>query len=234
MGAYDFDPDLSDRIYLPAALELRAGPNGPDCPTIFGVAGVCNQPTTIREMVKGKLRTFTERFAPGAFRGVLAERQDTVALINHDDNLILGRVGSGTLRLAELANGDLSFEVDPGEQSYARDLRISLQRGDMGGCSIGFLVAPGGAEWSADRSSVLIRSVGTLRDVSVVTKPAYRGTSVGMRSYSAAGFDSESEPESEPGDVAPDPGAMSAPRMRIAAARLKGLDGRILHRPRSR
>lgn len=183
----------ADRVYVPATITVRARSEAGDRPDasdrfrISGVAGVVDQPTLIREIVDGKMATFEERFAPGAFRSVL--NQDVVCLVNHDDNLVLGRVASGTLRLSETESGDLAFELDPPDVSYARDLETLLVRNDMGGCSIGFLVEPGGEEWSADKRSVIVRKVAALRDVSIVTKPAYRGTSVALRrSYAAPHF----------------------------------------------
>lgn len=151
-------------------------------PRIRGVAGVVNQPAPIRERVNGKLVEFTEVFKPGAFRRAIASGSDVVALVNHDDNLVLGRVASGTLMLSESPSGDLVVEIDPDETiTYAGNAVRSIRRGDMRGMSIGFRARPGGVQWSSDSKIRTITDV-DLFDVSVVTRPAYTGTSVAVRS----------------------------------------------------
>ena len=47
--------------------------------------------------------TFRERILPGAFKGCMG--QDTVMLQDHDPSRILGRTKSGTLKLADTAQG---------------------------------------------------------------------------------------------------------------------------------
>lgn len=215
------DPALLDRAYRPVDLAFRDDPSGTGPRTLGGIVGVVNQAATIRERVRGKLITFTETIAPGAFREAISSRQDTLALINHDANRILGRVGNGTLRLRETASGDLEFEVDPPDTSYARDLQVSIARGDMGGASIGFLPAPDGYRWSDDRKSVLITKIATLFDISVVSRPAYRGTSVGFRSYAGV-----IAAPVESGD--PDPSSRRPGRCaQLAWCRLRALDSRL-------
>lgn len=116
-----------------------------------------------------------EAIAPGAFaRALDSSGSDPAALINHNPSLLLGRRSSGTLRLKEDDEG-LAFEVDLGQQSYARDLRESVERGDLTGMSFGFL--PGEYEFSPAKDGRQIRThtaVSELLDVSAVTYPAYR------------------------------------------------------------
>jgi len=126
---------------------------------------------------------FREVLMPGCFANALAA-SDVRALFNHDPNLILGRNISGTLRVSEDEKG-LRFEVDPPETSYAKDLQISMQRGDINQCSFGFSVGEGGDSWAKDTDGVWIRSitnVSKLFDVSPVTYPAYVSTSCAVRS----------------------------------------------------
>ena len=137
---------------------------------------------------------FREMLMPGCFSEALA-CSDVRALFNHDPNLILGRNVSGTCRLIEDDKG-LRFEVDPPETSYAKDLQVSMKRGDINQCSFGFRVAEKGDTWAKDTDGVWIRSihkVEKLFDVSPVTYPAYISTSCAVRSM----LEQESKKEAE-------------------------------------
>lgn len=127
--------------------------------------------------------SFQEVLMPSAFRDVLSDPNlDTVALINHDANKVLGRTLSKTLRLSSDHLG-LQFEVDLSPKiSHHRDVYEQVKRGDLQGCSFAFQV--GEDEWSDGTAypTRTIHSVKTLRDVSVVTDPAYEHTEVGIRS----------------------------------------------------
>ena len=118
---------------------------------------------------------FRELIAPGAFDGVLND--DVRGLINHDSNLILGRTTSGTLRLSVDERG-LAYEIDLPDTSYARDLAVSMKRGDISQSSFGFYIDDD--EWGEDSEGRVIRTVKKVRqllDVSPVTYPAYPQTS---------------------------------------------------------
>lgn len=145
---------------------------------LAGYAAVFNQETRI-----GGLR---ERVAPGAFTRAVKNGQDVRALIDHDSRLILGRTSAGTLRLGEDQHG-LHFEVDLPDTSIARDLAVSLERGDITGASFGFMPAKrGGMEVdNEDPELIWIRDV-DLYDVGPVTFPAYEQTEVGLRMVRSA------------------------------------------------
>lgn len=125
--------------------------------------------------------TFKEKIAPGAFAESIQE-DDIRALINHDGNLIIGRNKSSTLRLKEDDVG-LAVEIDLPETSFARDLAVSLSRGDVTQMSFGFRVPIGGDSWSIENGED-IRTLNkvNLFDVSVVTFPAYPATDASVRS----------------------------------------------------
>lgn len=140
------------------------------------------------ESLSKDLGGFVERIAPGAFDRVLNEGQDVVALANHDPNLVLGRSGSGTLRLRADDVG-LGYEVDLPNTATGRDWAELLRRRDVVGSSFGFRVAVDGDEWGTDadeRPLRTIRSVAVVRDVGPVTFPAYGGTEAALRSLDAA------------------------------------------------
>ena len=103
------------------------------------------------------------------------------ALNNHDSNQVLGRVGSGTLRLEEDDNG-LRFELDLPPTSYARDLSALVERGDVAGCSFAFRVRPGGELWE-DSNGETLRTLTALDlgEITITAQPAYPDTSVAKR-----------------------------------------------------
>lgn len=123
---------------------------------------------------------FREIIKPGAFDDVLTD--DVRALINHDNNLVLGRTAANTLSIG-VDNTGLKYSIDLPETSYAKDLRISIDRGDINQSSFGFTVESD--DWQEDEEGRLIRTinkVGRLFDVSPVTYPAYPDTSAAVRS----------------------------------------------------
>ena len=124
---------------------------------------------------------FQEIIAEGAFDGRL--RDDVRALFNHDQNIVLGRTKSGTLDLSIDEKG-LRYEVDFPDTQQARDLLVTIKRGDVDQSSFAFTVAHDGDEIT-EIDGVLIRTIHKIKrlyDVSPVTYPAYPDTTVGARS----------------------------------------------------
>lgn len=127
---------------------------------------------------------FRERILPGAFsEAILGD--DVRALFNHDANLVLGRNRAGTLRMAEDGEG-LAVEIDLPDTQYARDLRVSMQRGDITQMSFGFTVSKGGQSWGKGTDGLSERTLTKVRlfDVSPVTYPAYSQTDAAVRELS--------------------------------------------------
>jgi hypothetical protein len=156
--------------------------------------------------------TFREKIMRGAFDDAIkadhSPRTDCncrscgiACLLNHDPDKVLGRVGAGTLKLASDDKG-LRFECTLPDTSYAEDLYESVRQGNMGGCSFAFSTSDVEDRWDEtydsdeDERSVISKiKKGVLRiisrfrkllEVSVVTFPAYGGTSVSARSLAAA------------------------------------------------
>lgn len=126
---------------------------------------------------------FRERILHGAFASAILE-DDVRALFNHDSNMVLGRNRSGTLRMAEDDWG-LSVEIDPPDTQWARDLLVSMRRGDITQMSFGFKVEKGGQSWGKDdQGSTRTLTKVRLFDVSPVTYPAYPQTDVAVRELS--------------------------------------------------
>lgn len=125
---------------------------------------------------------FRERIRPGAFSKTIQEA-DVRALWNHDANFVLGRTASKTLQVREDAKG-LFFEAQPPDTTWARDLIVTMERGDVDQASFAFRVVR--EEWmnEGDETKETIRELieVELRDVSPVTFPAYTQTDAQTRS----------------------------------------------------
>lgn len=155
-------------------VEIRSNDNG--TPTIIGYA-------LKFERWSKPMYGFKEKLARGCLDE--ADMSDVVALINHDYNLVLGRVGANlTLSIDEIG---LRFEITPTDTSYAKDLLENMKAGVINKCSFGFTIAQGGQEWNEgdELDERTITKIKKLYDVSIVTDPAYDDTEAvtNMRSY---------------------------------------------------
>lgn len=106
---------------------------------------------------------------------------DVMARYNHDDNMLLGTSGAGTLTLT-LDETGLDYLVDP-PQSRG-DVVELVQRGDVRKSSFAFRLPKEGDEWTmSDQGYPLRRLItGALVDVAPVNAPAYLDTTAGLRS----------------------------------------------------
>ena len=140
-----------------------------------GYASVFNTETVIAGL-------FREQIAPGAFAEAVTQ-DDVRALFNHDPNFVIGRTVSGTLSLREDETG-LAYDVLPPDTQWARDLMVSVGRGDISQSSFGFAVESD--EWAhpTRNGELPLRTIrkAKLYDVSPVTYPAYESTTTAVRS----------------------------------------------------
>jgi HK97 family phage prohead protease len=137
---------------------------------------------------------FREQFSPSAFDRILSRskndprpKPDVVGLFNHDDSLLLARTTNGTLRLSKEDRG-LGWEMsDLPDTQAARDVLALVRAGLVTGASFAFTVADKGEHWTQDEKGNAVRTItdANLFDVSVVTRPAYPSSSVGLRSLEA-------------------------------------------------
>lgn len=120
-----------------------------------------------------------ETIAPGAFDG--ETNGDVRALANHDSTLVLGRTTAGTLTLRTDETGLWgSIIVNQADQD-AMNLYERVKRGDVSQCSFGFDILDQDVSYEDGEPTVwTIRKV-RLYEVSVVTFPAYKDTSVSVR-----------------------------------------------------
>ena len=154
-------------------IELRMA-GSKDAPRLLGYASVFDKPSE-------DLGGFVEYVKRGAFTRTLKDGRDVVALVHHNPELVLGRKSAGTLSLEEDDHG-LRFEVLLPDTSTARDLAVSVGRGDVRGASFGFTIPKGGDRWMS-RGGLTVRELldVDLHDVTVTASPAYPDTSVAKR-----------------------------------------------------
>lgn len=130
-----------------------------------------------------------ETIARGAFSRSL-RTDDVLALFGHDSRRLLGRTASGTLRLSEDARG-LAMEIDLPDTSDGRDVRALIARGDISGMSFGFEAVHDDWDFSSDPPRRTLIDL-NLIEVSIVSVPAYSGTSIALRSLECARAATES------------------------------------------
>lgn len=175
-----------------AEVEIRQVENGR--PVVAGYAVVFDSWSEV--MTDSRGRPFRERFAPGAFDRTLAGGPDIRALWNHNPDMPLGRTGNNTLRL-RLDGSGLRFELEPPANSWGSDAVESIRRGDVSGMSFAFSLRGEGRDtWEKPGADgVAHRTVmdADLYEVSPVTFPAYRATSVMVRSVSVPDFADEAD-----------------------------------------
>ena len=104
---------------------------------------------------------------------------NVMARHNHDDNMLLGTSGAGTLRLA-LDEVGLDYAVDLPQTRM--DVYELVQRQDVRQSSFAFISFED--DWSTTDQGFPLRSLisGQLIDVASVNTPAYLDTSTGLRS----------------------------------------------------
>lgn len=156
------------RVGIP--VEFRADEDG--TVRVSGYAAVFNQRADIGGW-------FTEEFAPGAFSEAI-NRDDVVFLVNHS-GLPLARTRSKTLTLKEDDHGlKIETRLDPNDPDVAQ-IVPKMERGDLDKMSIAFYAER--QEWD-ETGEIPHRMIHQARldDVSIVTRPAYDGTEIGLRS----------------------------------------------------
>jgi uncharacterized protein len=153
-------------------VEVRTGEvNGDGQMTITGYAAVFN-------LLSDDLGGFREKLAYGAFTDVLSADPDVNMNWDHDTRYTLGRTRSRTLELTQMERGLRIFNRTA-PTSYAADLGVLMQRGDIDQMSFKFI--PGEEVWTYPENEdddiiVEVRSVAALYDVCVCAQGAYPQT----------------------------------------------------------
>jgi len=151
-----------------------------------GQAAVFDQRTWIGPPKYG----FWEEIDAAAFDRAIRE-DDVRFLVDHDPGKVLARNTAGTLRLTTDKKG-LVADADMADVSYARDLAVLLERGDVSQMSFGFV--PTTEEWSTLDDGTEVRRLVEVElfDVSAVAYPAYDGTDAALRVVEARRADHRS------------------------------------------
>lgn len=154
-----------------------------EAPVFFGHAAVFDAEIVLWDGTYVRSREVIRR---GAFARAIREAQDVIANVDHDNSMLLGRTSAGTVRLREDDVG-LAVEIDAPDTTLGRDVATLMARADYRGMSIAFLPSIGG-----ERQTVTTLPDGRedyffeitdvdLFDVSIVGRPAYKSTDVGLR-----------------------------------------------------
>lgn len=166
---------MNNRITRYADIELRSLDDRQN--HVEGYAAVFNQTTD--------LGWFTEEIDRSAFD--FADLGDVVLNFNHDDSYLLAGTRNGSLRLSVRDMG-LYQDSDIIDTTQGQDIMKLVRSGLISKMSFSFTidVENGGEEWENrdGKEHRIIRKIGRLFDVSLVTFPAYSGTSVFSRSNS--------------------------------------------------
>ena len=182
--------ELETRSVYPATVEIRQEAGGGQILSGRFLYGAQNTAVISN---RGTVRK--ERFMPGAFRYSI-ERED------FDINLLAGH--SFDRPIASKSAGSLTFRdgpdalefsaalpLDSQQPSWVRDTVLAVQAGSVRGISPGFSIPPRGRVPNAERlvqepgnPGVSIRELADvlLAELSLVTRPAYSGTAVDLRS----------------------------------------------------
>jgi HK97 family phage prohead protease len=149
-------------------IEVRAQP---ESRVIEGYAAVFETPTD--------MGNYLEEIASGAFDG--ADDTDVVALFNHDANYPLARTSNGTLELASDARG-LFYRFEAPDTTFGNDLLKMVRSGLIAQSSFAFTIRKDNwMQEAGTKPKRRIEQVDMLFDVSPVTYPAYKETSVTAR-----------------------------------------------------
>lgn len=168
-------------------VQFRADEDGN---TLVGYPIVFNNWTEI----SGWEGNFLERIDPSAVTKTLAERGDQVkVLFNHGFDPHIGDKPLGKPSVMEPRDSGLYVEVPLADTSYNKDIRELLRTGALDGMSFRFTVIKEEWEEAPEPSDenprgLPMRTVKelALREFGPVTFPAYKATTVGVRS--AAGY----------------------------------------------
>lgn len=163
----------TERRYTKVPVELRAAS---DRKMIGGYAAVFNRQSS-------NLGGFVEVVDPAAFNASRGDGwPDVIARYNHDDNMLLGSTGGGTLRLAVDGTG-LDYEVEP--PKARNDILELVQRGDVRKSSFAFRTIED--EWGTTDQGFPMRTLMRVQlvDVAPVNVPAYPDSTAGLRSLAA-------------------------------------------------
>ena len=175
---YDFRKE--NREYAPHLAEENSR-------IVEGYAIVFNQQS--RKLYdKASKKVFTEIIDPRAVTKAFLDEQDVKMLYNHSNDMLLARstFGIGTLSY-EIDEYGVKYRFEMPNISVGNDVMELIRRGDVWGCSFAFTYAKDGIR-DEKRNGQNYRTViqmASIDDFSIVVDPAYLGTYVCTREFSA-------------------------------------------------
>lgn len=125
--------------------------------------------------------SFKEEIKTPAFNRTLKEADDILALIHHDPKSVLGSTAARTLDLQVDKTG-LAGSAYPVDSPENVGLMMNMEKGNIRGASFGFFAVS--TKWRQENGWD-IREVWDLDlvEVTVTAFPAFKATSLGVRSY---------------------------------------------------
>lgn len=167
--------------YVPNA-EVRADKESENISGYGIVFNADSQPLIIYDNDYGYVEV-VEQIKPESLRE--ADMTDVVSAYNHNFEKILGRTSSNTMKLTTDQTG-VRYSVRAGNQSYAKDLKESIARGDVSGSSFVFTYdfeAGYDVEERDEKTLVAIpRKITKVYEMGPVVNPAYLSTTAENRS----------------------------------------------------
>lgn len=170
--------DAQSRVFCPIQnLEVRDSGAGDGSYTLRGHFAVFNR-------LSLDLGGFREKIDPGAFTNVLARGPACLCVWDHDTARVLANTDNGTLELKE-SPGGLEGWARVAPTSYAADLRVLLDRGDISQASFMFTIERERWETVVEEGKpdvvvATIEEIGELYDVTVTGRGAYPQTDVSL------------------------------------------------------
>lgn len=147
--------------------------------TMFGYAAIFNSDTLI-DSWEGR---FVERIMPGAFRNTLNRQNGSVPLLLEHGNGYIGNMPLGKPSVLREDDKGLYVEAKLSQTDYNENIKALLRDDALDGMSFRFSIKRD--EWDDTKEPPLrtIKEV-ELHEVSLVTFPAYKATTAGIRAHS--------------------------------------------------
>ena len=149
---------------------------------VSGYAIIFDSPSEILFVSGRKCREVIKR---SAVDENLLRRSDIKCYVNHNPERMVARSnkGKGSLMLSIDSKG-LRFEFEAPHTADGDYLVEMIKRGDLTGCSFAFYST--GESWSKSNGMDIrtITKINRFDDVSIVTSPAYKSTTVSVRNQS--------------------------------------------------
>ncbi len=149
---------------------------------------------------------YREEISPDALNGL--DMSDIRVLVNHNPDLILGRVGKNARLERDETGLFAEVEIHSGVQ-YAKDYYNMVKAGILDGMSFAFMVNDGDISYDREKDVYRINRIADMWEVSFVTFPAYEETVAIAREQQKPDMGlepgAEAEPEERSEETEPEP-----------------------------